>query len=141
MGVENYIKIFEGYKSRLCFFNTVYKFGLIMILFYNLWFSTTYIHKICDLYIPYLLFFVLTECRQFSKLVHDRIYAMPLLPKVHPIVMEYKRCVKPNPLVVGGQNATSGEYPHMVKYCFFLHWKNSVLHSKKWIKTIKYAYL
>ncbi|KAG8302694.1 hypothetical protein J6590_026897 [Homalodisca vitripennis] len=53
-------------------------------------------------------------CRLYEKFIVDNsLLAIPLLPSLFPIMMQKNHCSKPLPLIVGGINASRGEFPHM----------------------------
>ncbi|XP_075223924.1 serine protease snk-like [Lycorma delicatula] len=56
---------------------------------------------------------IVHECKLFSEFTYSKVNAMPLLPNIYPVKIERKKCLRPNPLIVGGKNATFGEFPHM----------------------------
>nr|BBG28441.1 secreted serine protease Snake [Gryllus bimaculatus] len=59
------------------------------------------------------------KCRQFSADVTQTIEALPLVPNPKPVQVHVPNCdISRLPLIVGGENAELGEFPHMAAIGF-----------------------
>lgn len=57
----------------------------------------------------------MTVCARYSDAAHALVRASSLLlDEEAPVTLQVPRCENHTPLVVGGQNASEGEFPHMV---------------------------
>lgn len=54
-------------------------------------------------------------CEEYSKRATTTIIALPLLPRPDPVPITVEKCdFDKLPLIVGGEKALAGEFPHMV---------------------------
>lgn len=58
--------------------------------------------------------FIITECQEYSKTITKNITGLPLTTNPDPVIITVRKCIQAQQLIVGGENTTVGEFPHMV---------------------------
>ncbi|KAK6639074.1 hypothetical protein RUM43_007344 [Polyplax serrata] len=58
------------------------------------------------------------KCLEYSKEVTENITGLPLTTNPNPVVIPIRKCIQPHQLIVGGENTTLGEFPHMAAIGF-----------------------
>ncbi|KAL0269884.1 UNVERIFIED_CONTAM: hypothetical protein PYX00_007471 [Menopon gallinae] len=53
------------------------------------------------------------KCEEYSEPVTETISGLPLLPNPTPVKIHVQKCISAQQLIVGGENTTVGEFPHM----------------------------